>query len=431
MRQVAQETARGQRSQPYMQRRPLGDPASRSQGPRPTGPRGPRFGQGAPAMRPGPHPGPMGPRPDRLRRDGPPHGARKPYRTGVQSAGDGPPRPSPVMEEPALARIRALLSGYQPTAAMLAAYSLGIFTELHRQAQTRDDLLRAIGIDARGLDALLDALISVGVVHRHGPTLVLPREYAPYLVPGSDGDATGMIEMAPDLVEAWAHLASGMKEGTPRHRLSSEALIAGDPERVRRYIRGVHTTSREAARRLVELAPLLPGSSLLDVGGGSGIFAAEYARRTPDLKAFVFDLPPTLEAARSILRTEGLEEAVEYTPGDYRLDPFPGPVDTILVSNVFQTESEENALLILRKAYEALRPGGTLLVHGGMAETSGTPSAPIAHFALLMYVLFDQGRAWSAEKISEWLAQERFGVRVIRPLGSPFYTKLIVASRLE
>jgi 3-hydroxy-5-methyl-1-naphthoate 3-O-methyltransferase len=427
MRQVAQETARGQRSQPYMQRRPLGDPGPR--GPRPAGPRGPRYAQGAPALRP--QPGPMGPRPDRQRRDRPPHGARKPFRTGVQSAGEGPPRPSPVVEEPALGRLRAILSGYQPTAALLAAYSLGIFTELHRGSQTRDELLRVTGADPRGLDALLDALVSVGVVHRHGPTFVLPRDCAPYLVPGTDGDSTGMIEMTTDLMQAFADLARGLKEGTPRHRLSSEALLAGDPERVRRYIRSVHTSSREAARRVAELAPLLPGSTLLDVGGGSGIFGAEFARRTPNLKAIVFDLPPTLEVARDILRTEGLDTAVEFTPGDYRHDPLPGPVDAILISNVFQTESEENALLILRKAYEALRPGGTLLVHGTMAEASGTPSPPVAHHSLLMYVLFDQGRSWSAEKISEWLAQERFGVRVIRPLGSPFHSKLIVATRLE
>jgi SAM-dependent methyltransferase len=427
MRQVAQETARGQRSQPYVQRRPLGG----SSGPRPQGPRGPRFAQGAPAVRPGPRPGPMGPRPDRQRGDRPPHGARKPYRTGVQSAGDGPPRPSPAPEEPALGRIRALLSGYQPTAAILAAYSLGIFTELHRQSQTRDDLARTTGVNPRGLDALLDALVSVGVVHRHGPTLVLPRDYAPYLVPGTDGDATGMIDMAAELSQAWTDLARGLKEGTPRYRLSSEALLAGDAERVRTYIRAVHTSSREAARRLAEMAPLLPGSSLLDIGGGSGIFAAELARRTPDLKAFVFDLPPTLEIARSILRAEGLEDTVEYAPGDYRLDPFPGPVDAILISNVLQTESEENALMILRKASEALRPGGTLLVHGAMAEASGAPLAPIALFSLLMYILFDDGRAWSAEKIAEWLAQERFGVRAIRPLGPPFHSKLIVATRLE
>jgi len=48
-----------------------------------------------------------------------------------------------------------------------------------------------------------------------------------------------------------------------------------------------------------------------------------------------------------------------------------------------------------------------------------------------MFTIFDQGRAWSAEKISEWLVQEGFGVRAVRPLGAPFVSKLILATRLE
>ena len=334
-------------------------------------------------------------------------------------------------EEPALGRIRSLLSGYQVTAMVYAAYAHGVFAELHRNPQGWQEVARACAIDPRGTELLLDALVAVGVLHRHGPTYVVPRDFATYLVPGLEGDATGMIEAVPDLMNAWTDLSRGLKEGTPRYRLTSEALLAGDPERVRRYIRAVHTSSREAARRVVEMSPLLPGTSLLDVGGGSGIFSAEYAKRTPDLKAHLFDLPPVLEIARTILTAEGLEDAVEFTPGDYRHDPFPGPVDAILISNVFQTESEENALVILRKAHEALRPGGMLLIHGSMSESSGPPPPPVAIFSLMMYVLFDHGRAWSAEKILEWLAREQFGARFIRPLGPPFHTKLIVASRLE
>jgi ubiquinone/menaquinone biosynthesis C-methylase UbiE len=337
----------------------------------------------------------------------------------------------PLPEEPALGRLRGLLSGYQVTAAIQAAYANGIFAELHRHPQGAQDLARACATDLRGTEILLDALVALGVLHRHGPTYVVPKDIASYLVPGADGDATGLIEMVPDMMHAWTDLARGLKDGTPRYRLTSEALLTGDQERVRRYIRAVHTVSREAARRVAEMSPLLPGSSLLDVGGGSGIFAAEFARRTPDLKAYLFDLPPTLDVARTILRNEGLEDAVEFSPGDYRHDPFPGPVDAILISNVFQTESEENALTILRKAHEALRPGGTLLIHGTMSESTGPVPPPVALFSLQMYVVFDHGRAWSAEKILEWLAREHFGARFVRPLGPPFHTKLIVATRLE
>src|SRR5262249_35260842 len=153
----------------------------------------------------GQHPGrsygnaaPM-PRPDRPYRDRPPRegraepehrpqredrprGPRKPFRTRVQSAGEGPPRPVPAPELPPLARFRALLTGYQTTAVLLAAYSLGIFTEIQRRPQVLADLARHCGADVRGLAPLLDALVGLGVLHRHGATYVLPRDLATYLV---------------------------------------------------------------------------------------------------------------------------------------------------------------------------------------------------------------------------------------------------------
>ena len=314
---------------------------------------------------------------------------------------------------------------------MLAAHSLGVFRFLHQRPQNLDDLTRAAGADRRGMEALLEGLVGLGVIHRHGPTFVLPRDFAPYLVPGVDGDATGMIDATPDYYMAWMELARAVREGTPRHRLSSDALLAGDPERARRYVRSVHTGGREAARRLTELAPALPGTKLLDVAGGSGIYAAEYARRTPDLQATLFEIPPAIETARDILRSEGLEDAIEYVPGDYRKDPLPGPVDTVLLSNVLQTESEENAILLLRKAREALNPGGTILIHGWMPEENGTKTQAMGMAPLLFFMYFDQGRAWSLERVSEWLAQEGFGVRSSRPLGAPFQTRLLIATRLE
>lgn len=355
----------------------------------------------------------------------------RPQRPLPSSAGLGPPMPVPAPEQPPLARLRALLFGYQATAAMTAAYSLGVFSEIHRRPQTAEDLAKACASDPHGMRALLEALVSLGALQRHGPTYVLPRDLAPYLVPGVDGDATGQIEMTMDLYHAWGELARGVREGTPRYPLTGDAILQGDPSRVRRYIRAVHTGSREAALRLVQMAPLLAGSSLLDVGGGSGIFSATYARQTPDLKAHLYDLAPTLEVARDILHAEGLEEQIEYHSGDYRHDPFPGPVDTVLLSNVIQTETEEHAFGILKRAWEALRPGGSILIHGVMPEAGDAPEPPVALFSLLMFTLFGHGRAWSSDQVCEWLAQERFGVRFVKPLGEPFHSKLIVATRLD
>jgi ubiquinone/menaquinone biosynthesis C-methylase UbiE len=349
----------------------------------------------------------------------------------VQSAGEGPPRGVPLPEEPPLTKIQTILMGYQQSAVLLAAHSLGVFPEIQKRPQVAADVARRVDADPRAIETLLEALVALGLLHRHGATYVLPRELAPYLVPGSGGAATGMVEAASELYAAWGDLARAVREGSPRVRLDSDSLLEGDPARVRRYIRAVHTVSREAAERVAEMAPLLPGSTLLDVAGGSGVFAAEYARRTPDLKATLFDLPPAIDVAREVLREEGYDDNVSFHPGDFRGDPFPGPVDTLLLSNVLQTGSEEQGTEILRKAWDAIRPGGTLLVHGIMPSASGPVSASQALFAVRMLLVFDAGRAWSADQVSEWLARERFAVRSTRALGAPFQSTLIVASRLE
>lgn len=385
---------------------------------------------------------PRPPRPDRphepARESGRPGEAgrrfrirKHPDRVGVQSAGEGPPRPAPRPEDPPLLRFARLLFGYRGTAAVLAAHSLGLFAEIHRQPRVAVDLARHCHADPRGVERLLNALVALGILHLHGSTYVLPRDLAPYLVRGADGDATGLLDLESDLYAAWGNLAQGIRTGTPLYPLSSDALLSGDPERVRRYIRAVHTGSREAARRVADLASLPPGSTLLDVAGGSGIYSAEFARRAPGLSAVLFDLPPTLEVSREILAAEGLEGIVNYHAGDYRHDPFPGPVDALLLSNLLQTESVEQGKQILVKAHEALRPGGTLLVHGVMTDRAGTsPPEPVL-FSLLMYAVFDAGRAYSADEISEWLTESGFGVRAVRPLGPPLPSTLIHATRLS
>jgi 3-hydroxy-5-methyl-1-naphthoate 3-O-methyltransferase len=337
----------------------------------------------------------------------------------------------PVQEESPVLRLWKTLHKYQESAALFAAHALGVFATIHHTPQVAEDVARRCNADPRGIERLLNALVALGILHKHGATYVVPRELAPYVVPGFEGDATGMLDFSTELYREWGDLARAVKEGTPLHRLSSDSLLGGDPNRVRRYIRAVHTNSRQAARKVVEMAPLLPGSTLLDVAGGSGIFAAEYARATPELKATLFDLAPTIEVAHEILTAEGLADRVTYRTGDYRSDPFPGPVDAVLLSNLFQTESEENGRVILAKAREALRPGGTLLVHGVMTDPDGTKPPETAMFSLSMFALFDRGRAYPAETLSDWLNQEGFGVRFVRPLGHPFRSKLILATRLE
>ena len=252
--------------------RPAGPPLSgrRSASRRPAS-RGASGARGAPDLRPPGRASPAHPQRERYPRSrGPaPTGVPlKPYRTGVQSAGEG--RRAASLFPKAAPHEGAV--GPERLPAVRGAPRRARARRLRRDPEAAAGRGRPGAASAcrpRGLEVLLEALVALGLLHRHGATYVLPR----VSVPSSfrwDGHAAGMIEMAAELYGAWGDLARAVRDGAPRVRLNSDALLEGDPARARRYVRAVHAVSREAAPRIADLAPLLPGSTLLDVAGGSG-----------------------------------------------------------------------------------------------------------------------------------------------------------------
>lgn len=64
--------------------------------------------------------------------------------------------------------------------------------------------------------------------------------------------------------------------------------------------------------------------TLLDVGGGRGLYAIELCRAHPDLTATVFDNPDSLEAAGREIRTAGLAGRVTTSAGNHWADDLGG-----------------------------------------------------------------------------------------------------------
>jgi len=105
---------------------------------------------------------------------------------------------------------------------------------------------------------------------------------------------------------------------------------------------------------------------LLDAAGGSGVYAVCLAKAMPTLHCDLGELPEVLDAVR----------AHGYVPADVSdrvklraLDLFcgeswdRGSYEAVLLSSVLHDWSEAACDAILAHAYEALSPGGVLLVH--------------------------------------------------------------------
>jgi hypothetical protein len=79
----------------------------------------------------------------------------------------------------------AMFQGYQVTKMLFSALELGVFTHLHKQPNFKADietLASAIGIPARGLIRLMDALVSVGLLGKEEDAYILTELAVTHLV---------------------------------------------------------------------------------------------------------------------------------------------------------------------------------------------------------------------------------------------------------
>jgi len=101
---------------------------------------------------------------------------------------------------------------------------------------------------------------------------------------------------------------------------------------------------------------------LLDVGGNTGKWAIQCAKHDPHIRITIADLPQQLELARAQVQAQGLAERVDFYAVDVldETKALPGGQDVIWMSQFLDCFSEPQITSILRRAAQALAPGGAL-----------------------------------------------------------------------
>ncbi len=129
------------------------------------------------------------------------------------------------------------------------------------------------------------------------------------------------------------------------------------------FTRAQHAGSLGPAAVVAKQVDLAGAARLLDVAGGSGAFSITLCRRFPTLRATVLDFPTVTPVAQRYIAEAGLADRIGVLPGDALQSAWPGGQDAVLLSYLLSAVSGEAIPRLGRLAYDALRPGGQLLVH--------------------------------------------------------------------
>ncbi len=324
----------------------------------------------------------------------------------IRSAND-PPRtdPTPIFEA---------FRGNHATELLTAAVAhFGVFGRLANGPVGRVELRDDLGLADRPFLVLLTALRAMGLVNLDGEDrLSLTAIAAEHLVPGAEFDVGGYVGLAAE--------SPGVLEMVDRLKTNRPAG-GGDEDKGAAFIfrEGIESAmEREASARALTLAlagrarnvapvlaakvPLTGCNRLLDVGGGTGIYAIAWLQNHPELTAIVWDRPEVLKVAREMAESFGVSARLETLPGDMFRDDLPKGADVILLSNVLHDWDVAECRDLIHRCASALPTGGRLLIHDVFLNDALDGPLPIALYSAALFRL-TEGRAYSAGEYRGWL----------------------------
>ena len=324
-------------------------------------------------------------------------------------------------------RLTEVVHGFAAARILQVAVELDVFSKLANEGKTAAQLSTLLHVHPGALELFLNGLTSLGFLRKEAERFNDTPVSHTYLSKAGPKYLGHLIRYHAREWEDWGRLEEAIRTGKP---VRKPDVYQESPKELDLFVRGMHelALARGDARWLTRAIPLRRCRKLLDIGGGPGTYAAMFCRANRNLQATVLDLPATLKITRRVLREFDITGRVSTMSGNYNDKIKGAPYDVALVSNVLHAEDEATNRRLLRNAYEALTPGGILIIKDHVMNADHTEPTNGALFALEM-LLGTPGRTYSFDEISGWLAKIGYQDTVEVHIDPPANASLVLAAR--
>jgi 2-polyprenyl-3-methyl-5-hydroxy-6-metoxy-1,4-benzoquinol methylase len=313
--------------------------------------------------------------------------------------------------------ILALSTGYWDSQALLTANRIGLFACLGVDSKSVEQIAQELGTKVKVLRLFLNACVALGLLKLNEGRYANTRLSQAFLVPGHAGFLGDALRYSDDLYATWGKLETCLKTGEPQ--LPAEVYTGTDKKQTRHFVYGMHNRALGIGRMMVELVDLSGRSSMIDVGGGPGTYSSLFAQRYPQLRSQVLDLPGVLEVAEEVIKSLGMSDQVTTKAMDYKKDEFPSGKDVVLISGVFHRETEETCRGFIRRAFQALKSGGMVVVSDVFTDQGGTGPLFATMFGINMMLTAVDGGVHSDGDVAGWIEAGNFSRINVIPFPQP------------
>jgi O-methyltransferase domain/Dimerisation domain len=315
--------------------------------------------------------------------------------------------------------------GFWASKALLSAVEMGVFTELANGPQAFDHLSGRLGLHHRSSRDYLDALVALGLLQRSNGTYSNTPETDLFLDRHKPSYIGGVLEMAnARLFGFWNHLTEALRTGRQQNEAKEdsgespfEALYA-DPARLKTFLSAMSGISRGANMAIAKKVPWSKYKTYADIGTAQGDLAVQIALANPHLKGIGFDLPQVGPTFEEYAEANGVGDRVSFQPGDFFTEALP-KVDALTMGHILHDWNLEEKKMLVGKAYEALNPGGALVVYDAIIDDDRSKNAFGLLMSLNMLIETPGGFDYTGAECIHWMKEAGFRDAFVEHLVGP------------
>ena len=265
-----------------------------------------------------------------------------------------------------------------------AALELDLFGHLSNEAKSIETLAAAVGAVPQRLVMLLEALRHMGITSLLEGKWSLTSFAKRMFLPNPEHPNLYMTPLAKAMVNLSDNFYLKIADAV-KGNMNFKGEVAYPPvtREDNLYFEEIHRCNAHfAIMLLLEEADLSTTKTLVDVGGGIGDISAALLKKFPQLDSTILNLPGAIELVNENALEKGVGDRLRGAAVDIYRDAYPA-ADAVMFCRILYSANEQLTDMLCRKAYEALPPGGRLLILDMIIDDPENPNFDyLSHYIL-------------------------------------------------
>ncbi|MEI6914417.1 MAG: methyltransferase [Armatimonadota bacterium] len=278
---------------------------------------------------------------------------------------------------------------------ILTALETGLLSTLASPPKPPARISDELDLDTGAVILLLDALVSLGIAKHSTKGYSLCPTFKAEMQAQSSTTLAELRNLQAEWRD-WSRLSEVIQDG---RRVVDSIEEQERSERLKTMFSSRGSISSTPETALVDLDGV---ESLLDLGGSATGDAVAFARRNPELKITLIELPGLVESSERLMRSMGIQDSIAVVGGNYLLDTIGYGFDVVWISDVVRQQTHSQNTLLVSRAAKALNPNGRLIIRDCLYDPQASQEEICRH-RLNMLVTTQNAQSYSTEDVQGWL----------------------------